>query len=101
MRNQRMPKPRLLGHVEHNRVHVAVITPPVAKDLFFVSTYDSTDPDSNALNKHGYQRPPTPARFPEIATYFTRGENRFLITPLIVSVRLTEDADIQRFLRLL
>jgi DGQHR domain-containing protein len=90
----------MLGHVEHHRVHVAVVTPPLARDLFFVSTYDAKDPDSNAGDKHGYQRPPTESRFPEIAKYFRENEHRYLITPLIVSVRIKEPADIDRFIRL-
>jgi DGQHR domain-containing protein len=96
-----MSNPRLLGHVEHHRVYVATLTPPTARDLLFVSTYESEDPQSNAIDKHGYQRPPTPKRFAEIARYFTTEEHRFLITPLIVSVRLTEESDIERFLQLL
>lgn len=91
---------RILGHVEDHRVYVAVVTPPVAKDLFFVSTYDEADPNSNASDKHGYQRPPTETRFPEIARYFRENEHRFLITPLVASVRIDQPADIERFLRL-
>lgn len=91
---------RMLGHVEHHRVHVAVVSPPAAKDLFFVSTYDEKDPDSNASDKHGYQRPPTESRFPEIAKYFRENEHGYLITPLIVSVRIKDSADIDRFIRL-
>ncbi|HTS87559.1 MAG TPA: DGQHR domain-containing protein [Gemmatimonadales bacterium] len=95
-----MSSTRMLGHVEHRRVHVAVVTPPVARDLFFVSTYETTDPKSNAGDKHGYQRPPNESRFPEIARYFRENDHQFLITPLIVSVRLSDPADIDRFMAL-
>jgi DGQHR domain-containing protein len=95
-----MPHARLLGHVEDHRVYVGVISPAAAKDLLFVSTYDTTDPQSNAHDGHGYQRPPTPSRFPEIAKYFTEEENRYLITPLIISVRLADTPQIDRFLSL-
>jgi DGQHR domain-containing protein len=55
---------------------------------------------SPAPDKHGYQRPPTKARFPQIATYFQKKDNANLITPLIVSVRLTDLNRIDRFLAL-
>lgn len=96
-----MSNPRLLGHIEHNRVHVAVISPATAHDLLFVSTYESTDPESNARDKHGYQRPPMPSRFAGIAQYFAEDDHQYLITPLIVSVRLSEPQKIDRFCRLL
>lgn len=97
----KMSAARLLGHVEHQRVYVATLTPPIARDLLFVSTYEAEDPASNAVDRHGYQRPPMPKRFPEIAHYFTTGSNRFLVTPLIISVRLAAVADIERFLQFL
>jgi DGQHR domain-containing protein len=90
---------RVIGHVIPRRVHCVTVTPPSARDLFFVSTYDSEDPESNAQNRHGYQRPATPSRFREIANYFRR--NPDLITPLIVSVRLSDPKDIDRFLSFL
>src|SRR5438876_8377600 len=90
---------RVIGHVIEGRVYCVTVTPPCAQDLFFVSTYDSEDPQSNAQNRHGYQRPPTPSRFREIADYF-RGKPD-LITPLIVSVRLSDKKDIERFLSFL
>jgi len=42
-----------------------------------------------------------PSRFAEIANYFTDDDHQYLITPLIVSVRLSEPEKIERFLRLL
>jgi len=92
---------RVLGHVAENRVYVTTVTPPAAKDLFFVSTYDTEDPLSNAVNQHGYQRPPMQKRFGEIATYYSTDDNRFLIPPIVVSVRLEEADEIERFLKLL
>jgi DGQHR domain-containing protein len=94
-------QPKMLGVIEPNRVYLAAITPPAARDLFFVSTYDKPDPASNAHNKHGYQRPPTESRFPEIARYFAEGDNSLRIPPVIVSVRLEKPAEIERFLTLL
>jgi DGQHR domain-containing protein len=92
---------RLIGEIVKSKVSCVTVTPPCARDLFFVSTYDSEDPQSNAENKHGYQRPPSPSRFAEIANYFQQNGNAHLITPLIVSVRLGEAKDIERFLTFL
>lgn len=92
---------KLVGSVAEHRVYLATVTPPIAKELFFVSTYDSADPLSNAVDHHGYQRPPTPKRFAEIAKYFAEGNNRFKITPLTLSIRLSEIPDIEKFIYLL
>lgn len=92
---------RILGHVAENKVYLATLSPPAAKDLLFVSTYDKPDPASNAINQHGYQRPPSPSRFPQIAKYYSHNGNRHLIPPLAVSVRLKDQKDIERFLKLL
>lgn len=92
---------RVIGYVEKNRSHLATVTPPIAEQLLFVSTYDSEDPESNAVNKHGYQRPPTESRFKEIAKYFTTNTNRFLITPILVSVRVAGEEEIDKFLKFL
>lgn len=96
-----MSNARVLGHVVDERVYVVTITPPMAKDLLFVSSYDSEDPLSNAVNHHGYQRPPSRNRFAEIGAYFAEGNHRELITPIIVSVRLDDPSEIERFLKLL
>jgi DGQHR domain-containing protein len=90
---------QLHGHLEVERAYLASLTPPAARDLFFVSRYDLKDPNSNAHDHHGYQRPPTEKRFDEIAKYFTAGDNRYMITPLIVAVRLKDPEMIERFLR--
>ncbi|MEO1130936.1 MAG: DGQHR domain-containing protein, partial [Planctomycetota bacterium] len=96
-----MSNSRVLGWIETNRTYVAALTPPTARDLLFVSTYDQEDPESNAVNKHGYQRPPTQKRFKEIGDYFARDNNRFKITPLVVSVRLHDDSEIELFIQML
>lgn len=96
-----MTNARVIGHVEEGRIYQAALTPPKASELFFVSRYDAKDPLSNAFDKHGYQRPPTPTRFPEIGGYYAAGENRYKIPPIIISVRLTDPEDIKRFLKLL
>ena len=92
---------RVVGPIVKGRVYVVTMTPPCAKDLLFVSSYDTQDPMSNALNKHGYQRPPTASRFSQIAGYFLDNSNAELITPLLVSVRLEKKEDIEKFLSLL
>ena len=91
----------VIGQVVENRVWFATLTPPAANDLLFVSTYESEDNLSNAINHHGYQRPPMQKRFSEIAKYFTTGNNATLVTPIIVSVRLKKPENIERFLKLL
>lgn len=91
---------RVLGHIEEHRSYAVTVTPAVAEQLFFVSTYDSTDPDSNAPDQHGYQRPPTKARFVEIAKYFATNGNRYLVTPILASVRIAGAEEIERYLKL-
>jgi DGQHR domain-containing protein len=96
-----MTNARVIGHVEENRIYQAALTPPKAKELFFVSTYSSADPLSNAFDKHGYQRPPSTERFAEIGRYYAEAGNRHKIPPIIISVRLSEPDEIKRFLKLL
>lgn len=91
---------RIIGHIDEGRSYVATVTPPLAQDLFFVSTYDEKDSQSNAADQHGYQRPPTIKRFKEIGDYFLANDHRFLITPLLVSIRLNQDEEIKAFLEL-
>jgi DGQHR domain-containing protein len=74
--------------------------PAAMQRLFFVSSYEKSDPDSPAPRGHGYQREPMKERIPRIAEYFLRDEHEFLITPLIVSVRLEDLRDIEEFVRL-
>lgn len=96
-----MTNARVIGHVVEDRIYQAALTPPKASELFFVSTYDSADPESNAIDKHGYQRPPSTMRFAEIGKYYAEDANAFKIPPLIISIRLSEPEDIKRFLKLL
>jgi DGQHR domain-containing protein len=89
---------RVVGCIIKHKQYVITVKPPAAQDLLFTSTYDSEDPLSNAPDRHGYQRPPTNTRFPEIANYFLESDNADKITPLIVSVRIKDPKDIERFL---
>lgn len=68
-------------------------------ELFFVSTYDAYDPDSHAPANHGYQRNPMDSRFPAIGRYYSAHTE--LVTPIIISVRLADPVDIERFGELL
>ena len=92
---------RVIGHVEENRLYQAALTPPKAHELFFVSTYDSKDPLSNAFDHHGYQRPPSANRYAEIGRYYSEDGNSYKIPPIIISVRLSDPEEIKRFLKLL
>lgn len=89
-----------LTWVEEGRVGFAAFKPDAMKRLFFVSTYEDSDPDSPAPRKHGYQREPMKERVKPIARYYLDNEHQFLITPLIVSVRLSDEEDIEEFVRL-
>ena len=91
----------VVGEIVPDKAYCVTVTPPHAHDLFFVSAFTTEDPLSPALNKHGYQRPPTPSRFPEIARHFQKGSNSELITPLVVSVRLSDKEEIKKFLSFL
>src|SRR4051794_25933059 len=92
---------KVVAEIVEGKVYCVSVTPPEARRLFFVSSYDVKDPVSTAPDKHGYQRPPTKSRFAEIARYFRKGNNAQLITPITVSVRLTDDQQIERYLDLL
>src|SRR5687767_3071695 len=84
-----------------DRVYSTCITPAAAEVVLFISTYDTQDPKSPAIHQHGYQRPPTPTRFPEIAQYYRTGNNSDRIPPLLISVRISEPDEIAEFLELL
>ena len=94
-------KAKVVGPVVPGKSCCIAVTPAFARELFFVSSYDRQDSLSPAPDKHGYQRPPTKNRFPEIARYFQAKNHADLITPLIVSVRLSDQADVERFLELI
>lgn len=83
-----------------DRMAIASMSPSDMKSLFFVSSYDEEDPDSEAPRKHGYQREPMEARLTGIARYFMQDGHRYLITPIIVSVRLSKTDEIEEFVKL-
>jgi DGQHR domain-containing protein len=82
------------------RMALAAMAPSEMDRLFFVSTFGVADPMSPAPRMHGYQRDPMAPRLPGIARYFLEGDNQYLVTPIIVSVRLSDDEDIDEFIDL-
>src|SRR5688572_28234601 len=91
---------QLVGEIVPSKSYSATLTPAGAKELLFVSTYDTQDPLSPASDKHGYQRPPMTHRFPEIGKYYRAGNHAVLITPITISVRLSDAGEIKDFLKL-
>jgi DGQHR domain-containing protein len=75
----------------------AVMTPDRLKALSFISTYTTNDPQSTSPKGHGYQREPMEERFPGIGRYYARGENRFRIPTLMISVRVYDAKGRARF----
>jgi DGQHR domain-containing protein len=82
------------------RMALAGMAPAEMERLFFVSSFSVPDPNSPAPRKHGYQRDPMLPRLPGIARYFLEGDNQYLITPIIVSVRLDDEEEIEEFIEL-
>lgn len=82
------------------KVAFAVMTPDRLKALSFISTYGTEDPQSTSPRGHGYQREPMEERFPGIGRYYARGENRFRIPPLEISVRVYDAKQRARFITL-
>lgn len=76
---------------------IAMLTPDKLKELAFISTYSTQDPQSSSPRQHGYQREPMAARFPGIGRYYAKGDNRHLITPIIASARVYTPKDQARF----
>lgn len=76
---------------------MCTLTPDLLKKISFISTYDNEDPQSPSPKKHGYQRNPMPERFPGIAKYYLAGQNRFLIPPIIASIRVYDLEKQERF----
>jgi DGQHR domain-containing protein len=91
---------RILARFADGQMALATMNPTALEKLLFVSTYTQSDPSSPAPRNHGYQREPMPIRYPMVARYFMRANNRYRITPLIVSVRLSDEDEIQEFLAL-
>lgn len=79
------------------KVAFAVLTPERLKALSFISTYTTKDPQSTSTRGHGYQREPMEERFPGIGRYYARGENRFHIPTLSISVRVYDAKGRARF----
>ena len=85
--------------IQPGRTYAAAIPTDHLRHLW-VSTFDSKDPDSPAPNNHGYQRNPDPKRFPKIAKYYRQEGHDALVTPIILSARVSGD-DIDDLLSLL
>lgn len=79
------------------KVAFAALSPDRLKALAFISTYTTIDPQSTSPKGHGYQREPMEERFPGIGRYYARGENRFHIPALLVSVRVYDAKQRARF----
>lgn len=79
------------------KVAFAVMTPDRLKALQFISTYSTTDEQSTSPRGHGYQREPMEERFPGIGRYYARGDNRFRIPTLTISVRVYDAKGRARF----
>jgi DGQHR domain-containing protein len=94
-------KAALAAHVVPGKVALWTLTPDLLQKLAFVSTYSSTDDQSSSPRQHGYQREPVEQRFPSIGRYYARDDNRHLITPIIVSVRIYKPEDHVKFNQLL
>lgn len=88
---------RILAETVPGKGAFATLTPDLLKKLAFISTYETKDPRSSSPQQHGYQREPMTARFSGIASYYTKGQNSFLIPPIIASARVYKPADIDRF----
>jgi len=83
-----------------NKMAFATLRPSDMENLFFVSAFSEVDPRSPAPRKHGYQRDPMTVRLPGIARYFLNDYHQYLITPIIVSVRLDDEDEIAEFMKL-
>jgi DGQHR domain-containing protein len=91
----------LAAHIVPGKVAMLTLTPDALQELAFVSTYSSTDEQSSSPRQHGYQREPVEQRFPSIGRYYAKDDNRHLITPIIVSVRIYKPEDHVKFNQLL
>ncbi|UDL16697.1 hypothetical protein SEA_ATUIN_4 [Arthrobacter phage Atuin] len=94
-------KSALAAHIVPGKVAMWTLTPDLLNKLAFVSTYSSTDEQSSSPRQHGYQREPVEQRFPSIGRYYAKDDNRHLITPIIVSVRIYKPEDHVKFNQLL
>ena len=85
-----MTEQKVVGRIEfgERETNLVALSPDVARELLFGSTFDTTDKATNAFNKRGYQPPPSEKRFAKIARYYRKNLNQPLITPLIVSIKM-------------
>lgn len=90
-------KVTIQSHFIPGKVAMATMTPDKLEELAFISTYSTKDDQSTSPHKNGYQREPMDARFPGIARYYARDNNRHLITPLIASARVYNPEDQTKF----
>jgi DGQHR domain-containing protein len=90
----------LLGVLEPHMEASAAMTPSAMSELLFISNFEKTDPESPAPDQHGYQREPMKDRIPKIAKFYLSRTRTSRTTPIIISVRLKEEAEIDRFLEL-
>lgn len=65
---------------------VAQIGPDEMSRLFWISRFEDEDPDSPAIDHHGYQRQPIMSRIPGISKYYSQPGAR--TTPINLSVRV-------------
>lgn len=91
----------LLGVLDPYKEASGAMTPAAMSKLFFISNFEKTDPESPAVDQHGYQREPMGKRIPEIREFYLKREPTSRTTPIILSVRLKKKADIDRFVELL
>jgi DGQHR domain-containing protein len=68
---------------------VAQIGPDEMSRLFWISRFEDEDPDSPAIDHHGYQRQPIMSRIPGISKYYSQPGAR--TTPINLSVRVPLD----------
>lgn len=93
-------KMELIPFGEQGKVAFALMTPEKLKEISFISTYSSQDPQSSSPRQHGYQRDPMESRFSPIGRYYAKGENRYRIPSLIASARVYTQKDQERFIEL-
>ena len=81
--------------------YLGVIDQETVENLLFVPHENSFDPFSTAKNKKGYQRNVEPERVRSMAQYLEGPGRNKEITTIMVSVRLSEQKDIDRYLHLI
>lgn len=91
----------LLGVLDPYMEASAAMTPQAMSELLFISNFEKTDPESPAPDGHGYQREPMRERIPKIRDFYLKRELTSRTTPIIISIRVERDDEIDRFLDLL